>query len=278
MAASSPSFRSTFITNPARRSEVFQVGIATTDYLDGLFEAPFAENSAAAVFAHLDRSAHHWDVCDLQQLRSECPLLKAPIPENWRETVTVQDTCPFVALPRNAEELRGVMSPRLYKDVRYSWRKLEKLGPVSIESADQRNLQELLESLSWLHGARWSSRGEAGVLACPGVRRVHQESAPALLARGLLRLHAIRLGGRIIASFYGFADLTAGDRRTYFYLSGFDPALAHLSLGGLIIDHAVRAAIDEGAAEFDFLRGREAYKYRWGARDRFTYRRQLWHR
>jgi hypothetical protein len=45
-----------------------------------------------------------------------------------------------------------------------------------------------------------------------------------------------------------------------------------------VIDYAVRAAIDEGAAEFDFLRGREAYKYRWGARDLLTYRRRLWHR
>jgi Acetyltransferase (GNAT) domain len=43
----------------------------------------------------------------------------------------------------------------------------------------------------------------------------------------------------------------------------------------LVIDYAIRAAVREGAAEFDFLRGREAYKYRWGATDRLTYRRRL---
>jgi ribosomal protein S18 acetylase RimI-like enzyme len=35
----------------------------------------------------------------------------------------------------------------------------------------------------------------------------------------------------------------------------------------LVFDHAIRQAMDEGAVAFDCLRGREAYKYRWGAQD-----------
>jgi CelD/BcsL family acetyltransferase involved in cellulose biosynthesis len=37
-------------------------------------------------------------------------------------------------------------------------------------------------------------------------------------------------------------------------------------------------SIDEGLKEFDFLRGREDYKYRWGAIDRPSYARRLWPR
>jgi CelD/BcsL family acetyltransferase involved in cellulose biosynthesis len=39
----------------------------------------------------------------------------------------------------------------------------------------------------------------------------------------------------------------------------------------LLIGHAIEQAITEGAEEFDFLRGREAYKNAWGAADRATF-------
>ena len=38
---------------------------------------------------------------------------------------------------------------------------------------------------------------------------------------------------------------------------------------------AMTAAIEEGLRTFDFLRGAEPYKYRWGARDRWNLRRVL---
>jgi CelD/BcsL family acetyltransferase involved in cellulose biosynthesis len=115
------------------------------------------------------------------------------------------------------------------------------------------------------------------VLAPAVVQKAHRETAPALLSLGILRLYGLRLADRIVASFYGFTHLTAGKRRVYYYLGGFDPAFARLSVGMLMIDHAVREAIRDGAVEFDFLRGREAYKYRWGAKDRLTYRRRFRH-
>jgi CelD/BcsL family acetyltransferase involved in cellulose biosynthesis len=43
----------------------------------------------------------------------------------------------------------------------------------------------------------------------------------------------------------------------------------------VLVGCAIEAAAEEGAREFDFLRGREAYKYRWGARDRPTFGRRL---
>jgi CelD/BcsL family acetyltransferase involved in cellulose biosynthesis len=258
--------------------EVFPVGIATTDYLDALFAPGFTCCGAAAVLAHLDAHCQRWDVCDWQQLRPTSALLRVPLPEGWQEETTVQDTCPVLALPATVEAWRGRLSPRLSKHLRYAWRRLEKLGAVSVERASQENLHALLASLLHLHSARWSARGSMGVLAPTGVQKAHQETVPGLLALGLLRFYSLRLADDIVASFYGFTHTAAGKKRAYFYLSGFDPALAALSLGSLMIDYAVREAIAEGAAEFDFLRGREAYKYRWGAQDVLTYRRRLWHR
>jgi hypothetical protein len=70
--------------------EVFLVGIATTDYLDALFDQEFASCGAAAVFAHLDAARHRWDVCDLHQLRPQSFLLGAPsrCTASFRSTAT----------------------------------------------------------------------------------------------------------------------------------------------------------------------------------------------
>jgi CelD/BcsL family acetyltransferase involved in cellulose biosynthesis len=42
-----------------------------------------------------------------------------------------------------------------------------------------------------------------------------------------------------------------------------------------MIGHAVREAVRDGVREFHFLRGREPYKYAWGAVDRAGYGRRL---
>ncbi|RUX44983.1 GNAT family N-acetyltransferase, partial [Mesorhizobium sp. M7A.F.Ca.CA.002.09.1.1] len=63
----------------------------------------------------------------------------------------------------------------------------------------------------------------------------------------------------------------------YAYLGGFDPAYAEESPGAILIGHAIVESIREDAREFDFLRGQEAYKYGWGAADRWTMRR-VWTR
>ena len=68
------------------------------------------------------------------------------------------------------------------------------------------------------------------------------------------------------AVYYGFLH----HDRAYAYLGGFDPELPRLSPGAQIIGHAIDQAIAEGATEFHFLRGGEAYKYSWGAVDRWN--------
>ena len=92
-----------------------------------------------------------------------------------------------------------------------------------------------------------------------------------MLDAGALRMFAMTVGDRIVAVFYGFA----AQRTVYYYLSGYDPELEKMSPGTLIVAHAVDAAVREGAATFDFLRGAEEYKLSWGAKQRMNSRRQL---
>jgi CelD/BcsL family acetyltransferase involved in cellulose biosynthesis len=210
-------------------------------------------------------------------LRPDSLLVAAPTPPNWSHELAWQEVCPVLWLdgggdggaPRN-------VPPKMLENLRYGQRKLSKLGEVTYEEARPDNLEELLTALLDLHAARWSTKGGSGVLWVAPVQMAHRESLPMLLDLGILRMYCLRVDGRIAAVLYGIADAIDGGR-VYYYLSGFDPEFEACSPGALIIGHAISEAQRAGACAFDFLRGKEDYKYHWGAVDTFTYRRQLRH-
>src|SRR5262245_24564422 len=53
------------------------------------------------------------------------------------------------------------------------------------------------------------------------------------------------------------------------YQSGWDPTYTSSSLGKVLIHRAIHLAAADGVQTFDFLRGTEAYKYRFGATDTY---------
>jgi CelD/BcsL family acetyltransferase involved in cellulose biosynthesis len=101
------------------------------------------------------------------------------------------------------------------------------------------------------------------VLADARARAFHSDVIGELANAGLLRLYVLEVAGRAAAAFYGVADR----HRWFYYLGGFDPEFARYSIGSLVILHALEQAAASSATEFDFLRGAESYKYRWGAAD-----------
>ena len=61
-----------------------------------------------------------------------------------------------------------------------------------------------------------------------------------------------------------------GPRVSYFQ-AGFDTAWARYGPGRLLMAHAIRSSIEEGATEFDFMRGVEEHKLRWKPELRHDY-------
>ncbi|MCB4824149.1 GNAT family N-acetyltransferase [Roseicella aerolata] len=253
---------------------LFPLGIATTDYLDALVRPGWEAAVPDAASRHLALRAG-CDAWEWPQLRPGSPLLALPAPPGWAEEVVPADPCPGLDLPDRVEDLAGRVSGKTLRDLRTVRRRAAEAGALRWET-EAEGIEEPFEALLRLHGARWATRGEAGVLASPGVQAAHREALPALHRAGLLRFHVLRLDGAVVAVLYALADPPGrGPRRLYFYLSGFDPALERLSPGMLLVGRAVEAAIAEGFAVADFLRGRERYKYFWGAADQPTFRRRL---
>lgn len=267
-----------FTAPDATKRQVFPLGIATTDYLDGVFAVGWESSCVDAALAHLLAHSADWDECEMPQLRAQSPLLSRHPPVTWSDTIEEADPCPVLALAAASGGLPDSLPRNIVQNLAYYRRRAHRIGLLQAEVADTESLHELHDAWLGLHAARWSARAEAGVLSDDAVRRWHADALPRLLKLGVLRLRALRLDGKIIAVCHVLASESRRQKRAhYYYLGGFDPAYSSLSPGTLLVGHAIEEAVREGAEEFDFLRGREAYKYLWGAKDRPTYRRRLRH-
>jgi CelD/BcsL family acetyltransferase involved in cellulose biosynthesis len=244
------------------------VGAAISDYLDWLIDPVASSNIARLILQHITGRRSSWTCFDFSDLPASSPLLGMKLGDDWEGEPRFHDSCPGLQLPQRVEELRNIIPRRQLRSVKNARNKLEKAGRVQVEVATPETLDELLAALFRLHRTRWSQLGSTGTLLDDAVRQFHRAVAPLLLAKGVLRLYALRFEGRIIASLYAFFE----SGTAYCYLQGFDPHLAEYSPGAQILAAVIEDAVKLGKRSIDFLRGREAYKYAWGAQDTPTFR------
>ena len=220
------------------------LGAGNTDYLDILCEPQCIRPVSRFLADYLSNREY-----DFMDLPSWSPLLSMNGP------ASECSVCPVLKL----DEIN--ISRKLLA-------KLKRDEEFSIESADEESVTELMHALIQLHEARWRQKHQAGVLHSEEVRRFHRSAAPALLRAGLLRLYGLRYQGQWAAVHY----CLSAHGRTYYYLGGFDPSISNRSPGNLLIHHSITEAMASGDREYDFLRGQEQNKYRWGAQDTLTLR------
>lgn len=251
--------------------ELRLLGGGLSDYLDMLV-APAAEDELARRLPIVfEEAMPRWNFCGLDHLRPGSLLLECSVPQGGDSTTVAEEPSAVMNLPSSIAGLSELIGSKFAGNIRYCSRRAERMGTVTVEHACSDDLQDHLDALFTLHGNRWTCRGEPGVLHDRLVRTFHRTAAPGLARAGLLRITSWNVGGRVAATQYGFQ--VAG--RAYLYIGGFDPSLSAISPGTLSIVALIERAIAEGATTLDFLGGREAYKYKWGATDRPRFSRHL---
>ena len=251
-----------YIEDGALGRRLLPIGIGATDYLDILIDgAPVDEVASALVDAYRHRSVR-WDSWSLEELAPEALALRLPV-EPLVEAEHPQSACPVLALPGSLADWRRTSAGRRW---RKSWNRGLRHERVDLVEADATTAGALFEELVALHTRRWAASGEPGVLSDPAVLAFHRSAVPRLQASNLLRLTGLSLDGTIVAAYYGFAHRG----QAYGYLNGFDPSLSFESPGTALLGLAIQNAVAEGGSAFHFLRGREDYKYAWGAVDRWN--------
>jgi CelD/BcsL family acetyltransferase involved in cellulose biosynthesis len=243
------------------------VGTGGSDYLD-LLALPGKEAVVAEGVAQwLQSNRHRWLWADLQQVPPESVAQRLPDAQLWQG-----ETCPFLPLPESYEAFLKSLGKKLRQNVGYYERSMAKQHALSLRLATPETLTDDMQAFFELHQLRWRGRWMPGAFASQAARAFHTAAAESLLESGNLRLHTLRLDGQPVAALYCFHKHPT----TYYYLGGFDPTLSKLSPGTVLTAKAIQHAIEaDGATTFDFLRGDEGYKYRWGAQDRYNQRVSL---
>ena len=257
-----------YVEDGTRR--LLPLGISVSDHLDVLV-APGCEAPAGqALVTEAERAGDTWDEWSLEELAPDALAWGLPTPAGCEDVSAAQSACPVLDLPVGAENIWRFVPARQRRDTNLARNRAARRGEVRIEPMDA-DAPGFLDILFRLHGARWQSRGEAGVLAHDQVQDFQRDALPRLAAAGLTRCFVLRIDGAAAAAHYGLTHRA----RAYAYLTGFDPDFAFESPGVISLAHALEQAFGEGARTFHFLRGPEPYKYAWGASDRWNRRRSF---
>ena len=125
-------------------------------------------------------------------------------------------------------------------------------------------LPQAMDILVDLHQRRRAMLGEEGCFASARFLAFYRDVVPELLRRGQVQFYWLELDGRPVAAEYQLV----GGGTLYAYQAGVDPESMEHQPGKLINLAILRQAIEHGYRAFDFLRGDEPYKARFGARPR----------
>ncbi len=246
------------------------------DYLD-IIAAP--EDRAECVNAFLQFLRERTDAVDVLEfgdLASDsetCTLIKrnyaGTVPRDPRLIVLPGELCPQIDLSRGWQYVLDHSKRK--SNFRRRLKDLQRMDGFQFRSVtDSQQVDAALDRFLQLHSRRWAASGGSEVSGHPRLISFHRAAVAALAEAGLVRFDELWVEGRCCASVYGFDD----GRALYYYNSGYDPDLRHLSVGLVLLGLSIKAAAERRNSTYDLLRGSETYKFDWatGYRELVTLR------
>jgi CelD/BcsL family acetyltransferase involved in cellulose biosynthesis len=247
----------------SRRVLRFIGGIDLTDYLGPICLLDDRSDVAKALVGWLETTATEWDEFDAHNM---------PVPLGFAEFLVDQvdrkglgfhldqeETSAVLPLPKSWDDYLASLDGKDRHELRRKRRRLERDHPDAVvRTATQETFEGDFKTFVEMHRG---AEGHKGHFMRPEIATFFERVARAFLPMGWLRLDITEIGGRAVASTFGFVL----DGTFYLYNSAYDPDLARLSPGLVHVSELVRKCIQEGLNVFDFLRGPERYKYQMGA-------------
>lgn len=237
-----------------------------SDYLDLIVERGQEDAVYQALLDYLAAEAPDWDLVDFCNIPQDSltfsRLRELADARGYQTLVEVEDVCPIITLPATWDEYLMALDKKQRHEVRRKLRRAEGGADTrfTIVGPDH-DLQAEMVAFVDLHQ---KSTPEKDQFMDPQMQGFFFEVAQVLQSQGWLQLAFVEMDGHKAATLLNFDY--GGD--ILVYNSGYDPAqFRHLSPGILVTARCIEHAITLGRGKFDFLRGDEVYKYRFGAQD-----------
>lgn len=241
-----------------RYLEFLGTGCAGSDYLDVIARQGREGETMEALerFVLSEKIALHLEHLPPNSLFRR---LATPLSESgWIAMEAQNGVCPYIRLAGHSwDSFLATIGPAHRATTRRRLRQLERQFTMRFERVPAAERADVLDALFAFHDERWAGQGTA--FQTEELRRFHRDATARAEKAGWLRLYALYLDGELAAAMYGFSM----KGRFYFYQHGHDSRYRQHGVGRAVLDLTIRAAIDEGLAEFDLLYGNEAYKSAW---------------
>ena len=248
--------------------------VEISDYLDVIICTEGVPAFIEALLDHLDGpQAPDWKLLDLYNLLEESPTLKileaSARKRGWQYTQQRLQHCPYIPLPGDWETYLAGIDKKQRHEIRRKLRRAEAYEvPVRWYLAqDASNLDEHVDSLFYLMEQDEDKRA----FLTPAMREQIRATIHQAFRGGWLQLAFLEAGGQKVAAYLNF---DYGDH-IWVYNSGLDFNYSALSPGWVLLGYLLQWANEHQRIAFDFMRGDEEYKYRFGAIDRFVVRAKV---
>jgi len=177
------------------------------------------------------------------------------------------EICPVVELGDSWDSFLQRFSSNFRSQTRRYYNRIAKHDTLSFERVDPSASKKFADDLIKLNRNRMGVKGKVSSLEDPAFRDFLMEAIPAMANSGLAWLDVVKDGSHVIGA---ALNLVHGDC-VYYYMGGFDDSATKLRPGTALFACVIMRSIDESFTKYDFLRGTDSYKYRWGGVDQKTY-------
>jgi CelD/BcsL family acetyltransferase involved in cellulose biosynthesis len=245
--------------------------IEISDYLDIIARPGDLPFFLAGLLDFVERPASlNWRLLDWHNLPENSPTLAALQAEaEKRGWIFSQDRTyhvPSIPLPGDFEAYLAGIDKKQRHEIRRKMRRAEESGRdvrwyiVEEGASLETEVQAFMEMMA-------EDPEKAAFLTTP-MRRQMQLICKAAFENGWLQMAFLEVDGQKAAGYLNFDYLN----RIWVYNSGIDRRFLDLSAGWVLLGHLLQWANENKRTEFDFMRGNEEYKYRFGGVDKFVVR------
>lgn len=248
---------------PFRRLELLATGEDEADETCsehlGIVAAKGSERAVVAAFA--DALRDDWDELILQGMSADSPLV--PMLEGelaharLRVSIEERDKTPYIALPSTFEAYLAQLDASRRDSLTAAFTALETWSGAPPVLQRVRSAGDIAKGWDILQAVHRERHPDGGVYRSERFRRFHERVMPPLFAIGALDLGWLEARGKPIAAFYNLR----WNGQAWHYLSAHARDVPEDARIGVTLQAMlVRAAIEDGIREYDFLAGVLDYK------------------
>ena len=201
---------------------------------------------------------------DIPATSKSIKLLNGAFENSKRAQVSVLNDCPLLILPKSFDAFMNILHSNLRRNIRRSQQRLQEKYTVEfVNYSNPKTVEKGMNILFDLHQKIWMQKGQTGSFANSNVRSFYLDVAKLFSEKKMLGLYSLQADDNPVAIIYGYKSKS----EFHFSSIGRNNAYSRFSVGNLLTLNTIKTCIEEDVSKFNFGRGNEDYKYKWGAQN-----------